>query len=99
MSARSNTSSLRDRRRALRNAVIGALVGAMVVCVVIVASIYGWLDFNSRPRISAISILLGLVGFIYGAVKIGVAISGLGELHAVRTQQRDAADHTKPRSG
>jgi hypothetical protein len=40
----------------------------------------GGLNFDTRPRTSAILILLGIAGFIYAAAEFGAAVALLGKL-------------------
>ena len=99
MSARSKTAAPSGQQRALWKALIGALVGAIVVCVVTMTIAYGGLNFHARPRISAITLLVGIVGLMYALERLGATIELLGKLWSVRAQQAAAADRAKRRSG
>jgi hypothetical protein len=99
VNARSGSPSSSDIRRALWRAFGGALIGAAAVCAVAMTFAYRFLDFSELPRTSTAVVLLGFVGFIYGALRLGEGIALLGNLRSARAQPAVAVDRAKPRSG
>jgi hypothetical protein len=59
---------------------------------------YGGLNFDARPRTSAMTLLVGFVGFMYALSRLGTAIVLFGKLRSVRAKRTVAADRANPHS-
>jgi O-antigen/teichoic acid export membrane protein len=95
---RQNVSTVKNTGSLWRS-LIKALVGALVVGIVAAAFLYGFVTFNTQPRLSAAITILGIAAFIYMSVGLGRAIAAMEGLRSTRAQQNLPKERAKSRFG